>query len=99
MNLIKNINIDNFVKAYSQFEGYRQNILTKRDWAGAIQAFEYTYEMSLKVIKITPNRHGERLSGAWPYNKNIKKDWMATSRFALLAMTGVGCFVSPSCKD
>lgn len=44
-------NLDKLIKAKSVFEEFRQNMKTERDKAGAIQAFEFCYELSWKVMK------------------------------------------------
>jgi len=51
MNMIRGIKIDNLIKAQSQFEEYRCNISKPQERAGAIGAFEYTYEICWKMIK------------------------------------------------
>lgn len=48
---IDKIDIGNFLKSREQFEKYRKNIDTEQNKAGAIQAFEYTYETSWKTMK------------------------------------------------
>jgi nucleotidyltransferase substrate binding protein (TIGR01987 family) len=57
-NMIGEIDISNFLKAREQFEEYRKNIVRKQDRAGAIQAFEFTYEMCWKTMKRLLSRQG-----------------------------------------
>lgn len=38
-------------KAQATFEDYRKGMITKRDKAGATQAFEYCYELAWKLMK------------------------------------------------
>lgn len=45
------IDLTNLFKAQKIFEQFRQNMLTDRDKAGAIQAFEFSYEVSWKMMK------------------------------------------------
>ena len=59
MNMIRGIKIDNLIKAQSQFEEYRSNISKPQKRAGAIQAFEYTYELAWKMIKDYYEEQGE----------------------------------------
>lgn len=42
---------DNLIKAAGQFESFRQDMKTERDKAGAVQAFEYSYELAWKTMK------------------------------------------------
>lgn len=42
---------DNLVKAAGQFESFRQDMKTERDKAGAVQAFEYSYELAWKTMR------------------------------------------------
>jgi nucleotidyltransferase substrate binding protein (TIGR01987 family) len=58
--MIRGINIDNLIKAQSQFEEYRRNISKPQERAGAIQSFEYTYEMCWKIIKKLLEAEGVR---------------------------------------
>ncbi|WP_341751825.1 MULTISPECIES: HI0074 family nucleotidyltransferase substrate-binding subunit [unclassified Candidatus Tisiphia] len=49
--LIDNIDISNLLKARSKFEDFRLNLDTEQNKAGAIQAFEYCYELAWKTMK------------------------------------------------
>lgn len=42
---------DNLIKAAGQFESFRQDMKTERDKAGAVQAFEYSYELAWKTMR------------------------------------------------
>lgn len=44
-------NLSNLKKAYSKFENFRLHLTSEQEQAGAIQAFEYCYELTWKVIK------------------------------------------------
>jgi nucleotidyltransferase substrate binding protein (TIGR01987 family) len=44
-------NLSNLKKAYSKFENFRVHLKSEQEQAGAIQAFEYCYELTWKVIK------------------------------------------------
>ena len=41
----------NLIKARNLFESFRIDMKTDRDKAGAVQAFEYCYELSWKIMK------------------------------------------------
>ena len=45
------IRFEQLIKAQQVFEEFRQNMVTNRDKAGAIQAFEFCYELSWKAMK------------------------------------------------
>ncbi|WP_425363367.1 HI0074 family nucleotidyltransferase substrate-binding subunit [Candidatus Tisiphia endosymbiont of Hybos culiciformis] len=49
--LIDNIDISNLLKAHNKFEEFRLNLDTEQNKAGAIQAFEYCYELAWKTMK------------------------------------------------
>jgi nucleotidyltransferase substrate binding protein (TIGR01987 family) len=49
--LIEEIDISGLLKARDQFEEYRQHLSRKQDRAGAIQAFEFSYERAWKTAK------------------------------------------------
>jgi nucleotidyltransferase substrate binding protein (TIGR01987 family) len=51
MILIDTINIEPLLKAIKKFELFRQNLTTEQEQAGAIQAFEYSFELSWKVMQ------------------------------------------------
>lgn len=54
------IAIDPFLKAIKKFKEFRKDIVTDRDKAGAIQAFEYCYELSWKMLKKVLAKHSIR---------------------------------------
>lgn len=45
------LSLDKIKKAAAIFEKFRINMLTERDKAGAVQAFEFCYELSWKIMK------------------------------------------------
>lgn len=45
------INIDKLIKASEVFERFRIDMVTDRDQAGAVQAFELCYELAWKTMK------------------------------------------------
>lgn len=49
--IIENINIQPLLKAFKKFEAFRQNTKTEQEKAGAIQAFEYSFELCWKTMK------------------------------------------------
>jgi len=49
--IIDTINISSLLKAFKKFELFRQNLTTEQEQAGAIQAFEYCFELSWKTMK------------------------------------------------
>lgn len=49
--IIETINIEPLLKALKKFELFRQNLDTEQEQAGAIQAFEYCFELSWKMMK------------------------------------------------
>jgi nucleotidyltransferase substrate binding protein (TIGR01987 family) len=48
---IDNVNIAPFLKAFDKFERFRMNSNTEQEKAGTIQAFEYCFELSWKIMK------------------------------------------------
>lgn len=48
---IDTINIGSLLKAFNKFEQFRQNLDTEQEQAGAIQAFEYCFELIWKTMK------------------------------------------------
>lgn len=40
-----------FLKAFQKFEQFRKNLATEQEQAGAIQAFEYCFELIWKLMK------------------------------------------------
>lgn len=57
MHIIDGIDIEKFLKARNIFEEFRKNMITDRDKAGAVQAFEFCYELAWKTMKrILTNR-------------------------------------------
>ena len=51
MILIETVNIEPLLKAIKKFELFRQNLGTEQEQAGAIQSFEYCFELSWKIMK------------------------------------------------
>lgn len=51
MYLIHGIDVENLFNATKQFELFRKDMIAERDKAGAIQAFEFCYELSWKTMK------------------------------------------------
>ncbi len=45
------INVSSLLKARDVFESFRKNLNTDQEKAGAIQAFEFCYELSWKTMK------------------------------------------------
>jgi nucleotidyltransferase substrate binding protein (TIGR01987 family) len=50
-NIINGIDILSLLRARDAFNLFRQDMLTDRDKAGAIRAFEFCYELSWKTMK------------------------------------------------
>lgn len=48
---MNDINIDKLIKASDIFERFRVDMVTDRDQAGAVQAFEFCYELAWKIMK------------------------------------------------
>lgn len=48
---LEKIDITSLLKAFEKFENFRKNLNTDQEKAGAIQAFEYCYELSWKTMK------------------------------------------------
>ncbi len=51
MNSSEKIDISKVIKARDVFERFRKNLVTDQDKAGAVQAFEFSYELSWKIMK------------------------------------------------
>lgn len=52
------IDYSSLIKARDKFELFRKDMKTERDEAGAVQAFEYCYELSWKTMKRILNSRG-----------------------------------------
>jgi hypothetical protein len=51
--IIDTVNLEPLLKAFKKFELFRQKLDTEQEQAGAIQAFEYCYELSWKTMRIS----------------------------------------------
>ena len=49
--VIYGINLESFLRACSMFEEFRAGMNSDRDKAGAIQAFEFSFELAWKTMK------------------------------------------------
>ena len=49
--LIDGISVDSLIKAFNKFESFRLNTNTEQEKAGAIQAFEYCFELVWKTMR------------------------------------------------
>lgn len=67
--IIEGISFDNLLRARTDFEDFRDDIRTKRDKAGAIKAFEYTFEMTWKTMK-----KFVEMRGGYPFTISGSKD-------------------------
>ncbi len=45
------LDLSKLLKAQNTFERFRQDMLDDRDQAGAVQAFEFCYELAWKIMK------------------------------------------------
>lgn len=51
MKIIEEVNIEPLLRAFDKFERFRKNDKTEQEKAGIIQAFEYCFELSWKIMK------------------------------------------------
>lgn len=49
--IIDNVYITPLLKAFKKFEAFRVHTVTEQEKAGAIQAFEYCFELVWKIMK------------------------------------------------
>ncbi|MCX7115857.1 MAG: HI0074 family nucleotidyltransferase substrate-binding subunit [Gammaproteobacteria bacterium] len=56
--IFDDIHISPLLRAQEKFETFRQNLNTDQDKAGAIQAFEFCYELAWKILKRVLNKKG-----------------------------------------
>lgn len=56
--IVNGIEVQPFLDARTTFESFRKGMVTDRDKAGAIQAFEFTYELAWKTIKRLLEKEG-----------------------------------------
>ncbi len=49
--ILNEINISPLLKAQNNFINYQVDMITDRDKAGAVQAFEYSFELCWKILK------------------------------------------------
>src|SRR5690349_13245703 len=56
--IIEGIDIESFLKARDVFERFRKNLNTEQEKAGAVQAFEFSYELAWKTMKRVLEKRG-----------------------------------------
>ena len=56
--MVEGIDIGSFLKAREVFERFRKNLNTEQEKAGAIQAFEFSYELAWKTMKRVLEKRG-----------------------------------------
>jgi nucleotidyltransferase substrate binding protein (TIGR01987 family) len=56
--IFDDINIAPLLKAQAKFELFRQHLNTEQEKAGAIQAFEFCYELSWRILKRVLSKKG-----------------------------------------
>jgi nucleotidyltransferase substrate binding protein (TIGR01987 family) len=56
--IISGISIDSLLRAQEKFELFRQDMVSERDYAGAIQAYEYCFELAWKTMKRVLEQRG-----------------------------------------
>jgi nucleotidyltransferase substrate binding protein (TIGR01987 family) len=56
---MKDVDLSNLLKAQQLFEEFRQNMVTDRDKAGAIQSYEFCFELAWKTMKRVLKVRGE----------------------------------------
>ena len=49
--MISNVSLQQLLKAQAIFERFRKNITTDQDQAGAVQSFEFCFELAWKAMK------------------------------------------------
>jgi nucleotidyltransferase substrate binding protein (TIGR01987 family) len=57
--IIENVYITPLLKAFKKFETFRKNTITEQEKAGAIQAFEYCFELTWKIMKKLLHERGK----------------------------------------
>ena len=57
-NIIEGVDISNFLKAREVFERFRRHLETDQEQAGAVLAFEFTYEQAWKTLKRILSKRG-----------------------------------------
>lgn len=57
-DIIDGIDISNFLKGREVFERFRKHLKTEQEKAGAIQAFEFSFELAWKTMKRVLEKRG-----------------------------------------
>ena len=57
--IIDGISFENLLCARTKFEQFRRHLSTEQEKAGAIKAFEYTFELSWKIMKRIIEQQGD----------------------------------------